>query len=443
MINEKYVADINSRQYLEQSILHECLIDYNRCLETVNSLSEDDFQYPKNEIIFKFIKKLVSLNTVPDIVNIIEMADKSKEPVGDLLDYLDTIQGINRLNAHNDFNEYIQRLKCHSNCEKLRSVLSGGIDAIDNGADFITVRSEIQNLFDSIDYQNSNSFSSVDDCLVSSINEIQDNINAKKQGISITAKSGLPTLDRYTGGFRKGQVIVLGANTGIGKTSLAYKISCETAKYGTVYFISREMTQIEMAYRDLALNSNFDMKKITSFDLTEDEIKMMQKHINDNRGRKLFIDDKTGSLDKIQSNAMSIKSRYGLSLIVIDYLQLLDRGKSNNEVTAIDGLTRNLKTMAMSLNVPVLVLSQLNNKADIDEPDVFNIDEPYIPKLSDLRGSGSISQNADIVLFLCRNKNSNKAKLVMTKHRNGITGSINLFFNGEKTEYTELDTKYN
>lgn len=442
MINERFVGDVNGREYLEQSILHECLTDYNRCLETVNTLTPDDFHYPKNKIIFRYIKKLVSLNTVPDIVTIIEMAENGNDKVCDLFDYLDTIQGLYILNAHNDFTNYIQRLKEYSNCEKLRTVLSGGIDAIDNGSDFITVRSEVQKLFDSVDYKNSNNFSSIYDCQKESINELKDNINAKEQGISITAKSGLPTLDRYTGGFRKGQVIVLGANTGIGKTSLAYKISCETAKYGTVYYISREMTQVEMAFRDMALNSDFDMLKITSLDLSNDDIERMQKHIEDNKCRKLFIDDRTSSLDNIYSNAMSIKSRYGLNLVVIDYLQLLDRGKSNNEVMAIDNITRGIKTMAMNLKVPVLVLSQLNNKADIDEPDVFNPDEPYIPNLSDLRGSGSISQNADIVLFLCRNRNSNKGKLVMPKHRNGITGSINLVFNGKKTEYTELDIKH-
>ncbi|HEY4517654.1 MAG TPA: replicative DNA helicase [Candidatus Paceibacterota bacterium] len=257
-------------------------------------------------------------------------------------------------------------------------------------------------------------------------------------------RTGFRDLDNMLAGLQKSDLIILAARPSMGKTSLALDIARQTAtQYGThVGIFSLEMSSQQIVDRMLAADAHVNSWKLRTGKLTgDDEFDRIRDSLDKLSSAPIFIDDQPGNnILKMRSVARRLKSEKGLGLLVIDYLQLMAptqaRG-SDSLVQQVTEISRSLKTLARELDVPVLALSQLSRAVE---------QRRGKPRLSDLRDSGSIEQDADVVMFIHRddkmNENSDKpniAEIMIEKHRNGPTGKIDLFFDEKRTTFVSIE----
>jgi replicative DNA helicase len=262
---------------------------------------------------------------------------------------------------------------------------------------------------------------------------------------------GLPTgftdLDRITHGLHRSNLIVVAGRPGMGKTSLALNIAQHVAIQNkkAVGLFSLEMSQHELALRILCSEADIQFSRLRSGRISQkDWTKLIQK-IRATSGSPLFIDDSANpTLLEVASKARRLKAEKGLELLVVDYLQLMQAGgRYENRNLEISAITRGMKQLAKQLDIPVVVLSQLSR-----QPERRGSDRR--PQLADLRESGAIEQDADLVVFIYRDEvynpdeTSNKglAELIIAKHRNGETGTIGLAFLGDVTSFKNLDRQH-
>ncbi len=257
---------------------------------------------------------------------------------------------------------------------------------------------------------------------------------------------GVPTgfrgLDAKLAGFQKSDLIILAARPSMGKTSLALDMARISAlKYKTpVCFFSLEMSAQQLVDRMLASEARVDSWKIRTGakNITDDEFSQIRDALARLSTAPIFIDDQAGNnIIKMRSTARRIKSEHGLGLIVVDYLQLMAPSRaSDNMVQQVTEISRGLKQLARELDVPVLALSQLSRAVE---------QRGGKPRLSDLRDSGSIEQDADVVIFIHREQNEEgggrkqNAEILIEKHRNGPTGKVDLYFDGDKTTFLDIE----
>ncbi|MCX6723298.1 MAG: replicative DNA helicase, partial [Candidatus Staskawiczbacteria bacterium] len=254
--------------------------------------------------------------------------------------------------------------------------------------------------------------------------------------------TGFLDLDKILGGLQRSDLIILAARPSMGKTSLALDIARNIAvlENKPVGLFSLEMSKDQLADRLLAGLANINLWNLRNGRLVQDDYSRLQHAMGSLSEAPLYIDD-AGSVNILQIRAMArrLQANKGLSLIVIDYLQLME--PMNRYASPVQQVTENsraLKMLAKELNVPVLVLSQLSRSVESRVP--------QIPRLSDLRESGAIEQDADVVLMIYRedkyNENSlqkNIAKVLVEKHRNGPTGGLDLYFDEHRVSFRNLD----
>ena len=260
-------------------------------------------------------------------------------------------------------------------------------------------------------------------------------------GQLLGASTGLIQLDRLTCGLKKTDLLVLAARPSMGKTALAMNIALNAAREVPVGIFSLEMSAGQLGQRILSMTSGVNISAIATgdFDDTDQENMLTElAALAGNRKHVEIIDD-TLTLSELRMRARRLKRKYDVGLIVIDYIQLIigDKTYKGNRVQEVSDISRQLKAMAKELNVPVLALSQLNRGAE------QRADKR--PLLSDLRESGSIEQDADIVMFIYRDayyneetERQNVAEIHVAKNRNGATGRCNLYFDGSKCRFRDL-----
>ena len=258
--------------------------------------------------------------------------------------------------------------------------------------------------------------------------------------------TGLPTgfidLDDKTSGLQKSDLIIIAGRPSSGKTSLALNIAAHAAlrENATVAIFSLEMSKEQLVTRIMSTETGVEMQKIRTGTVTPEELLKIAFDYNSIGDAQLLIDDTPAiSVAELRSRCRRIKARQGLDLIVIDYLQLMQSGKKNSEsrVQEVSEMTRGLKVVARELDTPIILLSQLSRKPD-DRSD-------HTPVMSDLRESGSIEQDADVIMMLYRpaayidtdeyRDHDNTTYLNLVKHRNGATGQIKLTWIPELTKF--------
>ncbi len=258
--------------------------------------------------------------------------------------------------------------------------------------------------------------------------------------------TGFPDLDSKLSGFQKSDLIILAARPSVGKTSLALDIARQAAVYHNipVGIFSLEMSSQQLVDRMLAAQSNVDAWKLRTGRLSrEDDFASIRQSLDVLSKAPIYIDDQPGNnILKMRAVARRLKNEKGLGLIMVDYLQLMVPTQSrnvDNVVQQVTEISRSLKNLARELDVPVLALSQLSRAIE---------QRGGKPKLSDLRDSGSIEQDADVVMFIHRedkakgveeNEKTNIAEILIEKHRNGATGKVELFFNEKKATFQPLE----
>ncbi len=267
---------------------------------------------------------------------------------------------------------------------------------------------------------------------------------------------GIPTkftdLDRMLGGFQKSDLVVLAARPSCGKTSLALDIARHAAKQGVpVGIFSLEMSKEQLTDRMIAAEANINLWNLRNGKLSSeganDEFSRIGHALGTLSEAPIYIDDAANvNIMEIRTKARRLQMEHGLGMIIVDYLQLMESrsGNADNRVQEVAMITRGLKGLARELNVPVLALSQLSRQVELSKP--------AIPKLAHLRESGSIEQDADVVLFIYRkavDKNyrmedlppeeRHVAEVHIAKHRNGPTGMVKLFFDENRASFRNLD----
>lgn len=257
-------------------------------------------------------------------------------------------------------------------------------------------------------------------------------------------RTGFTELDNMLAGFQKSDLIILAARPSMGKTALALDIARQTAtQFGTpVGVFSLEMSAQQLVDRMLAAESHVNAWKLRTGKLTtDDEFDKIRQALDRLSKAPIYIDDKPGAdILKIRSVARRLKSEKGLGLIIVDYLQLMaptNTRQSDSLVQQVTEISRSLKHLARELDVPVLALSQLSRAVE---------QRRGKPRLSDLRDSGSIEQDADVVMFIHRDDKMNEdsdrpniAEILVEKHRNGPVGKVELYFDDQKATYMSID----
>ncbi|OYX43467.1 replicative DNA helicase [Candidatus Saccharibacteria bacterium 32-49-12] len=259
-------------------------------------------------------------------------------------------------------------------------------------------------------------------------------------------RTGYRDMDNMTAGLQRSDLIILAARPAMGKTTLVTNLAYNVATINKlpVLFFSLEMSKEQLVDRMLADASGVDAWNIRTGNLSDEDFSKLSEAMGEMAEAPIFIDDTPGvSVLEMRTKARRIAHEQPLGLIIVDYLQLMQgSGRSDgNRVQEVSEISRGLKLIARELNVPVIALSQLSRSVESRSP--------QIPQLADLRESGSIEQDADIVMFIYREayynpetERENVTDLIIAKHRNGPTGKIELYFHPERLRFMSLDRKH-
>lgn len=301
-----------------------------------------------------------------------------------------------------------------------------------------------KSVFDVIQQRGGSEFEPIRDVVLRTLDSIEK--AAKQKGNITGLETGFRDLDAKTAGLQKSDLILIAARPAMGKTAFVLNIAEYVALHSnsTIALFSLEMSKEQLVKRMLAMNSMVDSQKIRTGDLEDDDWDKLVGSVRKIGNSNLVIDDTSGiTASELRSKCRKLKIEQGLDLVIIDYLQLMTgagKRKSDSRQQEISDISRSLKVMARELNVPVIALSQLSRAVE-SRPDKR-------PMLSDLRESGAIEQDADIVMFIYRdeyyNPNSEKkgvAEVIVAKQRSGPTGPVELAWLSQYTKFGNLEYK--
>ena len=299
-------------------------------------------------------------------------------------------------------------------------------------------------IFNIMQEKNQKGYAPIKDVLVESFTKLEELYNRKQHITGVP--SGFTELDYRTAGFHGSELILIAARPAMGKTAFALNIATNAAVKANVpvAVFSLEMSKEQLVNRILCSESMVDSNKVRTGKLEEDDWTKLAGAIGPLSEAEIFIDDTPGiNITEIRAKCRKLKLEKNIGMVVIDYLQLIQgsnkRGGSREQ--EISEISRSLKILAKELDVPVIALSQLSRAAE-QRPD-------HRPMLSDLRESGAIEQDADIVMFLYRddyyNQDSEKkdiAEIIIAKHRGGSTGTVELLWLGSYTKFVNLERRF-
>jgi replicative DNA helicase len=439
----------------EKTILGAILLDNAAHAETAEHIGPDDFSLDSHRRIFLRMSELVDTGRAVDIVTLSNELSRYKEveAVGGVAYLASLTEGLPRRPVIED---YIRIVKDKSLLRRLMGICSAAIaKAADQSQDAIGVLDETESqLLEVSQHGLTQGLQPIDVIVRDSFGSI-DNLYTHSRDITGLA-TGFTEFDRMTSGLQKGELIIIAARPSMGKTALAINIAENAAvRFGsTVAIFSLEMSRESLLRRMLASQASVDQQKIQKGFFGRDEQEKLQAALNLLVESHIYIDDSAGStIAEMRARARRLKQNAGgLDLIMIDYLQLMSAsmpGASKrgfeNRVQEVSAISRGLKAMAKELQVPVIALSQLsrsNEKRDDKRP-----------MLSDLRESGSIEQDADVVAFIHReayyNRDPNQsaeekaeAEIIIAKQRNGPTGIVRMHWNSSFTRFDGVATHH-
>lgn len=429
----------------EESVLGSLLIDKNAIVKIADFVTPEDFYHHNNAVIFEAMMELYAKGDPIDVLSIISRLKEKKElkNIGGktTITYLATVVPTAGNVIH--YAHIIQKSATR------RRLISAASDITEMGFeeadDIETVMDEAEHrLFEVSQGIHVDHFTPIADALEEAFVRI-DKLH-KGDGALRGVPTGFPSLDKKLAGWQKSDLIILAARPSVGKTTLALDFARHAALAGhKVGVFSLEMSKDQLVDRMLAAHAHVDLWRLRTGKLStggsDDDFIRLGDAISELSQASLFIDDNASSnIMGMRTMARRLQSEHGLDLLIIDYLQLMESSRyTDNRVQEVSAISRGLKKLAIELSVPVLALSQLSRAVEM------RTDQR--PKLSDLRESGSIEQDADIVMFLHRQPWEGEERpeimdvdLLIEKHRNGPTGEIPLQFNTQNVSYTEVET---
>lgn len=431
-------------QEAEQSVLGSLLLDKNAIAKVADMLEPKNFYNPAHEKIYETILDLYEKRQPIDILT---LTNRLKE-LGELQNvggsgYLAELT--NQVTTPSHVDHYAKIVKEKS---VLRDLIKASAEISESA---FSPTKEFEDLLDDIEQKILNisqkslpqNFIPIREELKSAYERIE-RLHEHKEALR-GVPTGFTGLDNLLSGLQKSDFIVLGARPSLGKTSLALDIVRHAAlKAGVpVGFFSLEMSREQVIDRLIAAESQVPLWKLRTGKIgSELEFQMIQEALDKLSRAPIFIDDSPSpNILQMRSAARRLQVEHGLGLLVVDYLQLIaPRKNSDNLVAQVTEISRGLKGLARELNIPLLALSQLSRAVDQRDSKV--------PKLHDLRESGSIEQDADVVLFIYRKdrekidvppEEQNVAQIIIAKHRNGPLGSVELKFDSERVSFRNID----
>ena len=436
--NKKYPYSEEAERY----ILGCLLLDPTLVDQVVTEISSNDFHIRANKNVMIAIESLVTNNEEIDQLTVLNELKR--------LNVLDATGGIDYLYSLLEGVPSIANVDVYLNVlhektleRKLLEVVNSIGDDILKGDENISdllVHSE-KKIMDVINGQKVSDFKRIDLLTDSVIDIIEENKN--REGNLVGLDTGYPDLNALTSGFKKNELIILAARPSIGKSTLALNFAANVCKNKHhVALFSLEMGHDQLIMRLLSTYSGLPLNKIVSGNLTDEEMRLLMQARTTINKFPLYIDQSsTTNLRDIKAKCLKLKREGHLDFIIIDYLQLLSSGENlKNRVDEVSKISRGLKEMARTFEIPVLALSQLSRHIEQRED--------KRPVMADLRESGSIEQDADIVMFLHRDApkketgedttriiKSAKTELIVAKNRQGITDSVNLIFKGAQSVF--------
>lgn len=424
----------------ERSILGTLLLNDEQINQVLEVLGPDDFYSPAHKIIFEAMKTLVQEHKRVDLITLQDLLEKG--------DQLQAIGGVVYLLSLQEEIPNLGMLMQHTQIVKDKSVLRALINSAtgiitncytQDEKSISSVLDEAEHTIFSISQKRSSqSFVQLNIWLKKTFQHLSD-IKSHSKGIT-----GIPTgfkkLDMMTSGFQKGDFIVSAGRPSMGKTALALSIAANAANAGaSVGIFSLEMAAEQLILRLLSAESGIAHHNIRNATITSDEWVELTNVAAGLAEKKIFIDDTAmQTVLDIRAKARKLKAEQDIQMLVVDYLQLLHGGKRyENRHQEVSDISRSLKALAKELDIPIVALAQLSRAVD------SRMDKR--PMLSDLRESGAIEQDADLIMFLYRDvvynpdtENPGLTELIIGKQRNGPTGTVYLQFLGELSKFEHV-----
>ncbi len=429
----------------EQAVLGSLMVDRELVPVVSEIVDRSDFYAPHNGTLFEVINALYERGEPVDKVSVAEELRRRKllDDVGGL-EFLTQLLNSVPTTASAEYYAKVVAEKAI-----LRSLIQAGgritgmgFEPSDNVEQTLD---QCEQMIFQIGHRRSGGFELVKDLLKPAFEQINKLYHQHGQVTGVP--SGFKRLDEYTAGFQPGELIIIAARPSMGKTSLALNIAVHAAKTAgkAVAVFSLEMSSNQLVQRLLSAEARIDAQRLRTGSIKDDDWGKISGAMGELADLAIHVDDAAAlRVSEVRSRARRLHAKYGLDLIVIDYLQLLQSSNTRavNRVEIVDEICRGLKTLAKELKVPVIALAQLNRL-----PETRNDKRPY---LSDLRESGGIEQEADVVAFIYRDEyyndptpeNENIAEIIIAKQRNGPVGTVKLRFDKKFTSFSDLDLEH-
>lgn len=425
----------------EMGVVGCVLVNEKSVAQAAEIIKPDDFYFGANREIFSVVMDLFNENIPIDIVTVSDRLSQK--------DKLDAIGGIQYLTAAVTGITTTENVEYHSKIIKEKAVLRRLIKSADviselgyeaSGEVERTLERAEQLIFDVSATREQSDIVPVRDVLMPTYQHLVE--NSQREGFLTGHSTGFDYLDKRTGGLHGGELILIAGRPGMGKSSLAVNIAEHMSIHDgkTVAIFNLEMPKEQLVRRILCSQAMVDSKKMLNGDFSGDDWQRICRVLDKIDVSPLYIDDSASvTVSEIRAKCRRLKQTKGLALIVIDYLQLMQSGsRVESRQQEVAEISRSLKILAKELDVPVIALSQLSRAVEARKD--------RRPMLSDIRESGSIEQDCDIVMFLYRDdyynedsEEKNVAECILAKHRSGEPGKIKLGWQGQYTKFINIE----
>lgn len=424
----------------EQAVISSILFDQEALAISYESLRAEDFYSPANKEIFESMIELFNKNVPVDLVTLKNKLDEKgiTEQIGGVK-YLAQLTDAYSTSAN--IKHYVKIVEDKSMLRKLikaATEISANSYEAKEEIDIIIDKAE-KSIFNIVQNRNTEEFTHIHEVLVTAIEKLESMFNSKDTITGVA--TGFADFDNKTAGLQPSDLILIAARPSMGKTAFALNIAQHVAvrlKVPTAIF-SLEMSKEQLVNRLMCGEAMIDSQKLRTGALEQDDWTKIAMSMGPLSEAPLYIDDTPGiTVMEVRAKCRRLKMEKGLGLIVIDYLQLMSGGgKGESRQQEISEISRSLKAIAREMKAPVIALSQLSRACEARAD--------HRPMLSDLRESGAIEQDADVVCFLYRDEyynvdtdKKNQAEVIIAKQRNGPTGTVDLMWLGNYTKFANM-----
>jgi replicative DNA helicase len=434
---------------LEEAVLGALMLDKDAISVVLDILEPESFYLDGHQLIYKAMKRLFERSYPVDLLTVTEELKKSGhlEAVGGpyyLVELTNKVASSANLEYHARIisQKFIQREMIRVSTETIRNAYEDTTDVFD------LLDDAEQGLFSIAEKSMRRSYDTMGSLAGKALKQIEA-LKDKKEGLT-GVPTGFTNLDRITSGWQPSDLIIIAARPSMGKTAFVLSLARNTAAdfKKPVAVFSLEMSSLQLAQRLIAMEAEIPISKLRSGKLEDGEWRKLKSAIEHVSEAPIFIDDSPGiNIFEMRAKCRRMKLQYDIQLVIIDYLQLMSGGGDNqrgNREQEVSAISRALKGLAKELQVPVIALSQLSRAVEVRGGSKR-------PQLSDLRESGSIEQDADIVAFIYRpeyyqlmedeqgQSNKGVAEIILAKHRNGATDTVKLRFSHEIARFSNAD----